>query len=245
MKNKVLAIFGIGTYVLSVLSSATDLAGNPVMPTALIVISGIATVVFFIMATIRLWKDAMGLSITFMSSAAILFISSVAQGAGSPPYGSSIIILLNAVKIVNFIALILVIIKLFKMDRVGIINQRERAEKFYKENPDLAMRIATGEEKAPKGILAAAVYAKVCDEAEKSENMDACMRVANSHRNTKISAEAQRLKLRDPDAAIEKMKEVVNARREAFEKTLPKGKTYEMALDEEVEKIKKEIERSK
>lgn len=69
------------------------------------------------------------------------------------------------------------------------------------------------------------------------------MKLANSHHNTKISASAQRLKFRDPDSAIEKMKEVVNARREAFEKTLPKGKTYEMALAEEVEKMKIDLDK--
>jgi len=115
MKNKTLAIFGIGTYVLSVLSSATDLEGNSVAPIALIVISGIATVAFIVMATIRLWKEAKSVSIMLVASALILFILSVIQEVTSPSYGSAIIILLNVTKLSYFIASVWVIVKLFKM----------------------------------------------------------------------------------------------------------------------------------
>jgi hypothetical protein len=125
------------------------------------------------------------------------------------------------------------------MSNAQMVNQRDMAEKLYKDDPDLAMRIAMGEEKALNGILSAAVYAKVCDEAEKSEDLDICRRLANSLHNSKISAESQKLKFRDPDSAIEKMKEVVNARRKEFEKTLPKGKTIEDAINEEVQGLKK------
>jgi len=88
MKNKALAIFGIGTYILSVLSSAEDLKGNSTAPIILIAISGIATAVFIIMAVVRLWKEAKGVSIALASSTVILFIFSVIKGAVSPPNGS-------------------------------------------------------------------------------------------------------------------------------------------------------------
>lgn len=117
MKNKTLAIFGIGTYVLSVLSSATDLEGNSVVPIALIVISGIATAVFIIMAIIRLWKEAKGVSITLAFSAAILFILSVIQEVISFSYGNPIIILLNITKVIYFITFVWVIVKLFKKEK--------------------------------------------------------------------------------------------------------------------------------
>ena len=71
MKNKTIAIFGIGTYILSVITSATDLEGNFVMPIVLIVASGIATAVFIIMAIVCLWKEAKGVSIMLASSAVI------------------------------------------------------------------------------------------------------------------------------------------------------------------------------
>jgi len=115
MKSKILAIFGIGTYILSVLSSATNLKGNPVAPIALMVMSGIATAVFIVLATIHLWKEAKNVSIILVSSAVLLLIFTVIQSLTSPSYGSSIIILLNVVKIINFIAFVWAIIKLFKL----------------------------------------------------------------------------------------------------------------------------------
>lgn len=121
------------------------------------------------------------------------------------------------------------------------MDQLSLAEKLYNQNPELAISIALGDEDPPEGILASAVYAKVCDVAEKSNNLDLSMRIANSFHNSKLSADAQKFKFRDSYSAIEKMKEVVNVRREAFEKTLPKSKTTEDAVKEEVAKIQKEI----
>ncbi len=115
MKNKTLAIFGIGTYILSVLSSATDLEGNPVPPTALIAISGIATAVFIIMAIVRFWKKAKSASVLLASSAVILFILSVVQGVALPSYGSPIIILLNITRVIYFIAFIWAVSLLWAM----------------------------------------------------------------------------------------------------------------------------------
>jgi len=117
MKNKTLAIFGIGTYILSVLSSATDLEGDSTAPSTLIAISGIVTVAFIIMATIRLWKEAKGVSIALVSSGVILTIITVmaAQGIISLSYGSSVIILWNVTRIINFVAFFWAIVKLFKI----------------------------------------------------------------------------------------------------------------------------------
>jgi hypothetical protein len=114
MKNKTVAIFGIGTYILSVITSATDLEGNFRLPIALIAISGIATAIFIIMALVRLWKDAKGVSITLAFSEVILIILYIIQCIGTPSYGSPVIILLNITKVINFIAFVWVIIKLFK-----------------------------------------------------------------------------------------------------------------------------------
>jgi len=115
MKNKTLAIFGIGTYILSVLSSATDLEGNSTTPVVLIAISGITIVAFIVIATVRLWKEAKNLSIIFASSALVLFILTVIQEFTLPSYGSPIIILLNIIKVINLLIFIWVIIKLFKL----------------------------------------------------------------------------------------------------------------------------------
>jgi tetratricopeptide (TPR) repeat protein len=127
MKNKTLAIIGIGTYILSVSSSAVDLEGNSIAPIALIAISGIATVVFIVMATIRLWKEAKNVSIILVSSAAILFILMVIQTLALPSYGSLIIILSNIARVMYFIAFAWTIIKLFKLN---IFNKNEKTAKY-------------------------------------------------------------------------------------------------------------------
>jgi len=118
MKNKTLAIFGIVAYILSVLSSAENLEGTSTVPTLLIAMSGIATLVFIILATIRLWKEAKGLAITYVVSGFILFGLTLIQILTSAPYGSPIIILMNLAKVVNFISFILVIIKLFRIGKI-------------------------------------------------------------------------------------------------------------------------------
>lgn len=114
MRNKTIAIFGIGTYILSVITSATDLEGNFRLPIALIAISGIATAIFIIMAVVRLWKVAKWVSITLASSAVILIILYVIQVVVTPSYESPVIVLLNITKVINFIAFVWAIIKLFR-----------------------------------------------------------------------------------------------------------------------------------
>ena len=109
MKNKTLAIFGIGTYILGVITSATDIEGNFRFQIVLIAISGIATIVFIIMAVIRLWKGSKYVSIMLASSTIILFVLTIIQEITLPQYGSPIIILLNITKVINFLTTIYVI----------------------------------------------------------------------------------------------------------------------------------------
>jgi hypothetical protein len=54
MTNKTLAIVGIVSYILSVITSAENLEGNYIAPTFLIFILGILTTLFIVTATIRL-----------------------------------------------------------------------------------------------------------------------------------------------------------------------------------------------
>src|SRR3989344_1131531 len=74
MKSKTLAILGIGTWILSVASSAEDLGGNYTAPTALILVSAIATLAFTIMAVIRLWKTQKVTAILFLASSLITLV---------------------------------------------------------------------------------------------------------------------------------------------------------------------------
>ena len=98
MKSKTLAILGIGTWILSVASSAEDLGGNYTAPTALIVISAIATLAFTIMAVVRLWKTQKVTAILFLASSSITLVYISAP-----------------VKIINFILFIWVVSLLWAM----------------------------------------------------------------------------------------------------------------------------------
>lgn len=117
MSNRALAIFGIVAYILSVLSSAENLEGNSLAPIALVAISGIATVVFYVMATIRLWKIHKIAVVLFVTSVIIYIILLMIQGVTSPSYGSSTIILLNITKVIKLIAFIWVVVLLWKTTR--------------------------------------------------------------------------------------------------------------------------------
>lgn len=114
MKNKALAIFGIGTYILSVFSSATDLEGNSVSPIFLTIISGIATALFIIMASVCLWKEVRHLSMIFLLSTGILFTSTLIQVFYSIESGS-LIFIHNVFRIIYFVAFIWVIVVLFRI----------------------------------------------------------------------------------------------------------------------------------
>ena len=130
MKNKTIAILGIGSYILSVITSATDLEGNFRFPIALIAIPDTLTIIFIVAATVRLWKGARYVSIILASSAVILFILSVFQGIASPSYGSPIIILLNITKVINFIAFIWAVSLLWAMAKFNKSKINETVKNF-------------------------------------------------------------------------------------------------------------------
>ena len=83
----------MGAYVLLVLSSATDESGNSVAPLALILVAGVVNFLFYIMATVRLWKIKRGVPLLLILFAVAPFILQSIQ----------VNILLNILKIENII----------------------------------------------------------------------------------------------------------------------------------------------
>jgi hypothetical protein len=141
MKNKTIAILGIGSCILSVITSATDLEGNFRFPIALIAISGILSIIFTVAATVRLWKGARYVSIILASSIIILFVLGVVQGIASPAYGSPIIILSNITIVIHFVAFIWAIIKLWVTDKgdvkgKSLDNDKSVAQKVQLSNTE-------------------------------------------------------------------------------------------------------------
>jgi len=100
---------------LSILSTATDLEGNYTTPIALNVISVIIMTVFIVMAVIRLWEKAKGLSIILILAIIILNTLPILQGVFLPSYGNLLIIFFNITKIISFVIYIWVVVLLWKM----------------------------------------------------------------------------------------------------------------------------------
>ena len=106
------------------------------------------------------------------------------------------------------------IISVLKVYSLGLTNMtntkriyhQDMAQRIYNDDPKLAYLIAIGLEQAPSGILASAVYAKVCNEAEKSKNIELCEQLANSLYNSELSKESLKLNLREPNSFIENLR---------------------------------------
>lgn len=131
------------------------------------------------------------------------------------------------------------------ISEIEIKNQIKIVEELFKKDPKKALLITMGYDTAPKGMLASVIYAKVCEEVEKSGDTETSRSIANGTNNDKLSKEARELHLRDPHAPIELMKDIVYARRKEFEKSLPKGTSFNDYLNSETKKIKKEVDKNK
>jgi uncharacterized membrane protein (DUF2068 family) len=114
MKNKTLAIFGIGTYLWLVYSSATNAEGQSIVPAYIVVISGIASALFTIWATVRLWKTSKFTSLLFAVTSVIFFGLEVMQVVISPSYGSPLILTLNITKVISLLTFFYVVFLLWR-----------------------------------------------------------------------------------------------------------------------------------
>lgn len=114
MKNRALVIFGIGTFLLSIYSTATNLEGESIVPIYIIMLSGVASILFTILATVRLWKVNKFASSLFVISSFMLFGLEIMQSFHPPAYGSLIVISLNIVKVVRFVSFVWVLLLLWR-----------------------------------------------------------------------------------------------------------------------------------
>jgi len=114
---------------LSILSSVTDLEGHSVAPIALIATSGLATVVFYTMATIHLWKIQRSAPILLVCSAIILVVLLVAQGVA---------LYINITMVINVIAFIWVMFLLWGMaKREGLVTKLQKQSGLTSEEISL------------------------------------------------------------------------------------------------------------
>jgi len=116
MNSKTLAIFGIISYILSVISTATDLEGNYKMPLVLSMITVILLAIYIIMTVVRLWKKAKLVSI-------LLVFSTIIVNTLLLP-----ILWINIFKIISIITYIWSIILLWVMARNEETNNEDIVE---------------------------------------------------------------------------------------------------------------------
>lgn len=92
------------------------------------------------------------------------------------------------------------------------------ADKMYREYPEDAFKIAMGKRGVLSLSLSSAIYAKVCNELEKEENIEKVRELMNSLDNFDLSEEAQKRGYRNRYMAVEAGKEVVASRIKNLEK---------------------------
>lgn len=142
---------------------------------------------------------------------------------------------------------------------VNMEDQAQKAQKFLEENPDLARKVAMGEERPPKDILPESVFIAVENEAIKNGDIATLTDLAQK---SGLSAEAttmgQRLRTlaeRDPESPVGAFESVIRAREQALEKRLAatkeringkkvKGPTLAKATEDVAEDIQKSIKKS-
>ena len=141
MKNRTLAIFGIVTWLFSIISSAEDLAGNYTAPAALIALSAIATLIFMIMAVIRLWKPQKVTAVLFLALSLV-----------------SLVYVSAPIKIINFILFIWVISLLWAMGKhEGLAKNLQKDSGLTDEEFSTMLKEKQeGNEKAVEEILTSA-----------------------------------------------------------------------------------------
>jgi|WetSurMetagenome_2_1015567.scaffolds.fasta_scaffold75498_3 hypothetical protein len=114
MRNKLLAVAGIVIRVLYLVSSATDQNGAPLMPAALVLLSGTAELAFVVVATISLWRNARAVVVVLAVTEVLLLLFEALALGVAMPYGSVAVITRNAMRVANLISFIWVIVKLFR-----------------------------------------------------------------------------------------------------------------------------------
>jgi len=114
MKNKTIAIFGIISYILSVIATATNSEGNYTMPVGLNVISVIMMTIFIIIAVIRLWEKAKVVSILLVLTTIIF---------NTLPLLPLPILWFNITKIISFITFIWAVVLLWGMAKNEGLNK--------------------------------------------------------------------------------------------------------------------------
>lgn len=110
IRGKALAIFGIVTYVVSILSSIENAQGEVIAPTAILAIASIMILAFLVMASVRLWKEQKWGPIWLVTSSLLLIVLSLVGGVPT--------LLVNIIRIISVLVWAWVVFLLFVVERL-------------------------------------------------------------------------------------------------------------------------------
>lgn len=113
ISNKTVAILGVLAYLLSVAASVTNLDGTPSAPTYLVIVSLMVSVVFFIFASVRLWKINRLLTVVLIGSSLGQLGLEYLLESSTPVNGSMLVVSTNAMKVIMLIVYFLALILLW------------------------------------------------------------------------------------------------------------------------------------
>jgi len=120
--------------------------------------------------------------------------------------------------------------------------QSNKAVDMLIKDPERAKRIALGQEKSPAGLIPEAVFTAVENKAIADGSVDLINQLAHSTLVGEATAMGQRisyLQNRNPDSPVSKIKELMEARKQALEEKLKKP--YEKAIKDTVKQIQDKI----
>lgn len=130
--------------------------------------------------------------------------------------------------------------------KVNMQDQARAAAEILAKNEDQAIRIATGIEEPPTGVLPESVFVAVENKATADGNIDLLRKLAKSDLTTGASVMGQRIRVlaeRDPFSPVSAIKSVSDERAKSFES---KNKTtIDKAINDTVAEMEKKIPKVK
>lgn len=123
--------------------------------------------------------------------------------------------------------------------RVSMPEQARLSTELTVKNPELAVRVALGQERSPEGLLPEAVFTAVENKALKEGNVELITKLSKSPRILEETAMGQRIRAlaeRQPDGPVEALKQIYDLRKKAIESRLKEP------VDRAVTRTKAEIQ---
>ena len=127
--------------------------------------------------------------------------------------------------------------------QLSMKDQAKKAIELLNSDSARATRIALGQETPPPDIIPESIFIAVENKALQDSNYDLIRQLATSNLTTQATAMGQRIRTlaeRNPDSAVNSIRQVIDAREKAFKEKF-KGKTVKEITDKIAKDIKSKI----